>query len=309
MALPGATWQQLLQGILSDFQRLDLLTQPTPLPSDIAWLRAQESVAYFQPDVFVAGQNLLQWVSTFGYQKLYALPADFEIDGQIAFNVSGQNYPIDKISEYDMNRMDSMIPAVIGPSQYYCIYGTAANLFSSTTATWQAGFDYSGFVPSVAQTPRYLILDSNGNVQALQSVNGTGISSSSQPVWPLTLGATVIDGDSTNGAVWQTWFLLSQNPNGPVLRLFPTPDNVYQMTAIYQRIIPMPTALGFSNFWTVEGQAMVQYYADYLISKNVAKEPQDTYQRYLDSAEIEFVKLSGIVRKQSGVGHARAHYL
>src|SRR5216683_7728815 len=124
MALPGSNWRQLLVGINDDFQRLDLLTQPDPLPTDIIWRNASEAIAYFQPDIFVAGQALLQWVSTFRFQKYYALPSDFEIDGQVTFNVSGQNYPINKISEMEMNRWDSMVPPVIGPSQYYCIYAT-----------------------------------------------------------------------------------------------------------------------------------------------------------------------------------------
>lgn len=311
MAQPGSTWGDLLQNIFDDFERLDLLTQPTPVSSDLLWRYAQEAVAFFQPQIFVAGQNLLQWTSTFAYQKLYALPSDFEVDGQIAFNVSGQNVPITKVSVYQMDQMDVQVPPVIGPSEFYCMYGTAANLFAPVTdppIVWQANFNYSGLVPSTAQQPPYLIVDDNENIQALTSINGTGVSGATHPTWATTIGTTVVDGSSVNGVVWTCWFNMS-NPNGIVLRLFPTPDNVYQMTAIYQRIIPMPTLVTTSNFWTVEGEAMIRHATEGVVRKNVTHEPAEIYQRDYDQAGLEFAKLAGIVRKQSGVGKARPCYL
>lgn len=305
MALPGSTWNQLLTAIFNDFQRLDLLSSP-PVATDVIYRYAQEAISFWQPTIFIPGQAYLQWASTFAYQKYYALPSDFEVDGDILLNVFGQNVPITKNSERMMDQKDVQIPPVIGPPEFYCIYSTAANIFSPVTATWQPNFNYTSLVPATAQTPPYLILDSNGNIQALQSVSGDGLSEATAPVWPTVPGQTVFDGDFGNGVTWLTWYNMG-TPNGSVLRVFPTPDNKYPMTAVYNRIIPMPVNLTDTNFWTVDAEAMIRHWCEGLIRKNVTHEPN--FEADFDQATMEYAKLSGLVRKATGTGKARAHYL
>ena len=53
--------------------------------------------------------------------------------------------------------------------------------------------------------------------------------------------------------------------SGMQIRLFPTPDNAYQLQYDYIQIIPAPVQDSDSNFWTMEGREMVRAYAKYLL--------------------------------------------
>ena len=92
-----------------------------------------------------------------------------------------------------------------------------------------------------------------------------------------------------------------------MLRLFPWPDAIYPMTAVYNSLIATPTAITTSNFWTTSAEALIRHAAVGLIKQHVTKEPD--WQQDFTTAEIQFNKLSGRVRQQSGIGRARPVYL
>lgn len=302
MALPGSTWQQLLNAINNDLARLDLLSSP-PTASDIIWIKAQEAIAYYQPDIFIPNQAYLQWTSTFRYQNYYALPSDWETDGQILLNAFGQNVPLTKISEFEINRRDVQSPPNIGASESYVIYMNAQTLFGGVSNAWQANFNYTAIFNANSNPGRpYLILDSNGNIQALTAIQGNGINSGVQPTWPTTIGTQSTDGNVT----WTCWFNMA-NPLGPILRLFPTPDAAYPLTAVYHSKIPMPIAVATSNFWTVDAEPLIRHRTVGLIKQTVTL--QQDFQNDYDAAEVEYAKLQGIVRKATGTGYAKAVYL
>jgi hypothetical protein len=302
MALAGNTWAQLLNQIASDLSRTDLVSTPTPLATDLAWVYGITTIQRYQPRIFMPGQAYVQWCSTVPNQNLYALPVDFEEDGQIIQNQYGQNFPLEKRSEYFINQVDIQKQTpILGQAQFYCIYGTAANMFQNLP-TWQAGFDYS----NVGQF--YQLLDANGNVQIASAVYGDGISGGTTPTWATTLGATTVDGNTTNGMQWTCSYVLSQAV-GPVLRIWPWPSQAYQMTAVYQNILPAPTSATTSNFWTTTAEAMIRFDTEGLLRKEVFKEDAGSYQADFDSGLKEFNWISSLVRKQSATGRARPVYL
>jgi hypothetical protein len=290
MALPGSTFLNLLQSVADDFARTDFLSA-TPVPTDIAYKYALQAIAYFQPRVFMPNQGYLQWVTTIAGQNLYALPPDFTVDGQILQTQFGRILPLEKKSEFEINRMDVQVPPVIGQAMAYCIYGTAAQIYSNLPA-WSASFNYSG-------SGAFTVVDSNGNVQRIFSA---GTSGGSAPTWSSTLGGLTTDG----GVTWRCVYIVTGS-SGPVLRVWPWPDTGYAMTAVYQNKIPAPTSVNTSNFWTVEGEAMIRFWTEGLIRKNVMR-TQD-FQNDFDTAMIEFNSLSGMVRRQSATGHAKPVYL
>ena len=307
MALPGNTWNQVLQQIATDFQRLDLTTPTTALVTDPSWIYGIQAVQFWQPKIWLPGQAYNQWCSTFAYQNLYALPVDFEDDMQILQNQFGRILPLIKISEYEMNQKDVVIPPVIGQAINYCIFGNAAQYYGNVSATWQANFNYTSIYNSNEQPyPPYLILDSNNNVTALSGIYGNGTSAGTHPVWPTVPGQTVVDGNTTNGLQWQCWFNMS-NAGAPLLRLWPWPDQAYTMTCVYQNIIPVPATAATSNFWAVEAEPMIRFWTEGLLRKNYMREGD--FQNDFDTAMIEFARVSGRVRQVSAKGRARPCYL
>jgi len=232
MAAAGSTWLQLLQAIFNQFYRLDLATTSpvlsAPVATDPVWVYANEAIEYFQPRLFNDTEAYNQWASTIVTNNpgsgwignLYTLPSDFEVDMQILINISGQNQPMRKISEFEMNFLDMQGPPVqsptIRPPDYYCIW---ANM----------------------------------------------------------------------------------------LRLFPWPDQVYPMTAVYDLNIVVPTTLSTTNFWTVQAASMIVHQATGLIKRFFTKEPD--WQNDFDGATLEFNKLAGRRRQISGTGHGKANYL
>jgi hypothetical protein len=92
-----------------------------------------------------------------------------------------------------------------------------------------------------------------------------------------------------------------------MLRLFPWPDMVYPMTAVYNSLIATPTSVTTSNFWTTSAEPLIRHAAVGLIKEHFTKEPD--FQGDYDAATLQFNKLSGRVRQQSGVGRARPCYL
>lgn len=313
MANPGNTWGQLLQQIATDFSRLDLTSSPTPLSTDLSWIYATQAIQRYQSKLFIPGQAYNQWVTTIpgGLMNYYALPPDFEDDMQILQLQFGYNNPLVKCSEMEMNRRDIQFGTpIIGQSQFYCIYGTAANIFADVTNVWQPNFNYSQLgLGGGNNSGNYYILDSNGNIQALSAVYGNGTSGSVQPVWGTQLGQVVTDPNTTNGVQWTCVFLLSAATatSAPVLRLWPWPDQAYLMTAVYQNKIPVPTSVTTSNFWTVDAEALIRFETEGILRKNVFHEPQ--WVDDFDTALTEFRWLSGRVRQTSAVGRAKPCYL
>jgi hypothetical protein len=232
MASVGSTWLQLLQAVFNEFNRLDLATTApvltAPVATDPVWVYTQEAIEYWEPRVFLNNQAYNQWMSTIVSNNpgtgwvgnLYTPPSDFEDDMQILINISGQNQPMIKISEFQMNYFDMQGPPtqspVIGPPAYYCIWAGS-------------------------------------------------------------------------------------------IRLFPWPDAVYPMTAVYNSLIPVPTMLTASNFWTVEAASMIRHSAVGLIKRFYTKAPD--WQNDMSGAILEYNKLCGRVRQISGTGHARPNYL
>ena len=76
--------------------------------------------------------------------------------------------------------------------------------------------------------------------------------------------------------------------------LGPTPDQVYQLTATYEQIIPYPTFDNVSNFWTTDAEAMIRHYTEFLLRAGPFKEAQlGTVDKEL--ADMEYAKLQGRV--------------
>lgn len=136
----------LQQRLFDEFGRLDLATTSpmltAPLPTDQIWRAIYDAIEYWQNKVFLNSQAYSQFASTItsfldpinGWQgNLYALPSDFEIDTQLLINISGQNTPMNKVSEIEMNNYDIQGPPtqspIIGPPAYYTIYQNAFRLF------------------------------------------------------------------------------------------------------------------------------------------------------------------------------------
>ena len=68
--------------------------------------------------------------------------------------------------------------------------------YSSTAPAWIASHAYSVGVD--ASTPTA----SNGLLYVVTSISGSGTSAATEPAWPLTIGATVIDNHGGNQVVW-----------------------------------------------------------------------------------------------------------
>lgn len=68
--------------------------------------------------------------------------------------------------------------------------------YTSTSVTWQATHAYTA--SSSVTKPTH----ENGLVYACTSTSGTGTSGATEPTWPLTAGATVIDNPGANQVVW-----------------------------------------------------------------------------------------------------------
>lgn len=69
----------------------------------------------------------------------------------------------------------------------------------------QTGFNSSGLLPWVGATvyaPGQQILDSNGNIETVVAVMGTGTSGALAPIWNLTLGGPTIDNPGANQITW-----------------------------------------------------------------------------------------------------------
>jgi hypothetical protein len=97
---------------------------------------------------------------------------------------------------------------------------------------------------------------------------------------------------------------------GGMIRVFPWPDAIYPMTAVYNSLILVPSgvnALATSNYWTVEAASLIEHQAVGLIKRFYTKAPD--WQNDFDGAMLEFNKLAGRVRQVSGTGHARPNYL
>lgn len=315
MALPGNTWNSLLQQVGVDFQRLDLVTSPTAVSTDPAWVWGTSVIQRVQPQIWIPGQAYNQWLTTFANQNLYALPVDFEDDMQILQLQFGRLLPLIKISEQEMNQKDVQIPPVIGQAINYCIFGNAAQYYSAQNpGTWQTAFNYTSiFNGKTPPYPPYLILDGAGNIQALTSIAGNGTSGGTTPAFSTTPGVQVLDGTTTgspptlvNGVTWTCWFNMS-NSLGPLLRLWPWPDQAYPMTAVYQNKIPVPATAGTSNFWTVDAELFVRMRTEMLLRKNYMRE--DGWELDEQTAMDEFKWLQGRVRQLTAVGHARPCYL
>jgi hypothetical protein len=93
-----------------------------------------------------------------------------------------------------------------------------------------------------------------------------------------------------------------------VINLAPVPDNPYQITAIYEQIIPVPANDLVSNFWTVDAEPMVRHRAVGYLRSTITRS-QD---RGLDDfalARLEYFKLKDRVNKLEPAKKVKARYL
>jgi flagellar hook protein FlgE len=72
-------------------------------------------------------------------------------------------------------------------------FDTSGNLIEPTTTPWPSG---------AAVTVGTTILDSNGNLERVTSVSGTGTTGGATPAWNSTVGATTTDNSGANQVVW-----------------------------------------------------------------------------------------------------------
>lgn len=91
-------------------------------------------------------------------------------------------------------------------------------------------------------------------------------------------------------AIWHD----QATPPNAVLYLWPVPDIVYPLTAIYRSIIPVPANDGISNFWTVQGEPMIRHETEGIIRASIVK-AQDYGQADFRLAQLEKAKLKRIV--------------
>ena len=94
---------------------------------------------------------------------------------------------------------------------------------------------------------------------------------------------------------------------GMKIRLFPTPDGVYQLQYDYVQIMPAPIHDGDSNFWTLEGREMVRAYAKYLLRMTVLNDPQSA-QIDKELADQYFRKLKQETGAKKFTGRLQAHW-
>jgi hypothetical protein len=94
---------------------------------------------------------------------------------------------------------------------------------------------------------------------------------------------------------------------GMQVRLFPTPDNAYQLLFDYVQIIPAPVNDSDSNFWTMEAREMIRAFARYLIRLNLLNDVQGAA---LDRALADdyFRKLKQETGMKKFTGRLRAHW-
>ena len=93
-------------------------------------------------------------------------------------------------------------PAVGATGPIICTYNTA--LASGATASAiTISFQVSIWAANTAYTVGSRIVDSNGNIEQVFSVTGTGTSGATQPTWSTTLGAQTTDNAGGNQIVWQ----------------------------------------------------------------------------------------------------------
>lgn len=76
--------------------------------------------------------------------------------------------------------------------------GSVAALISSGTNS----SSLPAWAPNTTYTPGTQILDSNGNIETVVSISGTGTSGGSAPAWNVSLGGQTVDNAGSNQVVW-----------------------------------------------------------------------------------------------------------
>lgn len=93
-------------------------------------------------------------------------------------------------------------PGANGIGPVICTYNnTLAS--GATASTLTITFKVALWKASTAYTVGTRIVDSNGNVEQVYSIKGTGTSGTTQPTWSTTLGGQTTDNPGANQVVWQ----------------------------------------------------------------------------------------------------------
>ena len=93
-------------------------------------------------------------------------------------------------------------PAVGGVGPVICTYN-AALASGASASTLTATFQVALWAANTAYAVGTRIVDSNGNIEQVVSISGTGTSGATQPTWSTTLGGQTTDNAGGNQVVWQ----------------------------------------------------------------------------------------------------------
>jgi len=110
----------------------------------------------------------------------------------------------------------------------YSVALPAGDAAGATNATGTLNFDTSGnLIPQVPSSPTWptstavsigsTFVDSNGNLEKVSSISGTGTTGAAAPTWGTTLGSTTTDNAGANQVVWTNLGPAASSVPGPIM--------------------------------------------------------------------------------------------